>query len=280
MQIAMKSVPAAIAAILMAAVAAPVAAQAGAANDAWQFRASLYGYFPTIAGSTVFPPPASGGSSIALDASDYLSALQFVFMGNLEARKGRYGVLTDFIYLDFEADKSATRDFTLTGPLGQVSLPADVTGDVGLRLRGWAWLLAGTYAAIERPDYEMQFLGGLRYLKISSDANWRLSGNLGSIPVEGRQGSASVRPDYWDGIVGVRGRARLGADGRWFLPYYADIGTGDSDFTWQAMAGLGYSFSWGELSAVYRHLDYDFGSSGAVRDLSFSGPAVAASWRW
>jgi hypothetical protein len=252
----------------------------GAPADPWQFRATIYAYFPSISASTVFPPPANGGTSIGLDASDYLRALEFAFMGSFEARKGQWGLLTDYIYLNFSADKSATRDFTLTGPLGQVSLPADVTGSVDLSLRGWAWLLAGTYTAIERPDHEMQVLGGLRYLKFSSDVNWRLSGNVGSVPIDGRQGSASIRPDYWDGIVGIRGRARLGADGKWFLPYYADIGTGDSDLTWQAMAGLGYSFSWGEVTAVYRHLEYDFGSSGALRDLSFSGPAIAASWRW
>lgn len=42
----------------------------------------------------------------------------------------------------------------------------------------------------------------------------------------------------YDAIVGVRGSYRFGDTGRWRVPYYADVGAGDSDLTWQAMTGL------------------------------------------
>jgi hypothetical protein len=58
-----------------------------------------------------------------------------------------------------------------------------------------------------------------------------------------------------DAIVGTNARFGLG-DGKWFMPLRADIGTGDSSLTWQLTAGLGYSFSWGDLLFVYRHLEY------------------------
>ncbi|MBK6396605.1 MAG: hypothetical protein IPF73_19570, partial [Betaproteobacteria bacterium] len=48
-------------------------------------------------------------------------------------------------------------------------------------------------------------------------------------------------------IIGVKGRYAFGADRRWFAPYYLDVRTGDSDLTWQAMGGLGYRFSWGDI---------------------------------
>ena len=38
---------------------------------------------------------------------------------------------------------------------------------------------------------------------------------------------------------------RFGPNREWFVPYYADIGTGQSDFTWQAIGGIGYAFSGG-----------------------------------
>jgi hypothetical protein len=45
------------------------------------------------------------------------------------------------------------------------------------------------------------------------------------------------------------------------VPYYLDVGTGESDFTWQAMTGLGYSWKSVDVNAAWRYLDYDVGDS-------------------
>lgn len=258
-------------------VAGPASA-ADLTEGEWKFRAQIYGWFPSINATTQFPPPANGGTA-NVDVSNYMDSLQFAFMGGLEARKGKLGVITDYIYLSFDADKSGTRDLTLTGPLGRVELPVGATAAVDIDLRGWAWMLAGTYTAIETPRYEMQVLGGLRYLKMDTTLGWRLNGNIGSLPPVLVSGATTSKPDYWDAIVGVRGRAMLG-EGKWFMPYYFDVGTGQSDLTWQAMVGVGYAFAWGDVIAAYRHLDYDFDSSSTLRDLSFTGPAIAVAFRW
>ena len=159
------------------------AAQAPSATDGdWKFRAQIYGWFPGVSGETIFPPPSNGGASLGLEASDYLKALHFVFMGGLEARKGRYGVLTDYIYLDFKANRSRAGEFSLIGPGGHLTIPADALADVGLRLRGWSWSLAGTYALIDKPSYELQAVGGVRLLKIDTTANWNITGHIGCSP--------------------------------------------------------------------------------------------------
>ena len=41
--------------------------------------------------------------------------------------------------------------------------------------------------------------------------------------------------DVWDAVVGIRGQFEL--SGRWFMPFHLDVGTGDSDVTWQTTAG-------------------------------------------
>jgi hypothetical protein len=247
--------------VTMGTAMAQASAQSAAEGD-WKFRAQIYGWFPGISGETIFPPPSNGGASLGLEASDYLKALHFVFMGGLEARKGRYGLLTDYIYLDFKANRSRSGDFSLTGPGGHLTIPADALADVGLRLRGWSWSAAGTYALIDKPSYELQAVG-----------------NVASLPPASLQGAATVKPAVWDAIVGVKGRAQLG-QGRWFAPYYIDIGTGESDFTWQAMGGVGYAFDWGEVVGSYRHLDYRFGQSSGMQSLTFSGPAVSFAFRF
>jgi hypothetical protein len=86
--------------------------------------------------------------------------------------------------------------------------------------------------------------------------------------------------EIWDAIIGVKGRFELGADKKWFVAYYLDVGAGDSKSTWQAVAGVGYSFGWGDIVGAWRHLDYRMKSDTAVESLSFSGPGIAAVFRW
>jgi len=268
--------PAALA-LALSLLATPASAQDLTAGN-WQFRAQIYGWFPTVSGETTFPA-STGGATATVDADDYLDNLRFAFMGSFEARKGKLGVLTDYIYLDFDAEKGGSRNLRLSGPLGQISIPAGASADVNLRLRGWAWSLVGTYTAIEKPQYEMQLVGGVRYLKIDTTIDWQLRGNIGALPQFAVSGASTVKPDVWDAVIGARGRMNLG-DGNWFVPYYVDVGTGQSDLTWQAMIGFGYAFAWGEILGAYRHLDYDFSSGNALKDLTFSGPALAIGFRW
>ncbi len=82
-----------------------------------------------------------------------------------------------------------------------------------------------------------------------------------------------------DAIVGVRGHIDVG-NGEWSVPCYLDIGTGSSDMTWSAMTGLTRSFDWGDILFVHRHLEYDEDFDGLMQNLSFSGPAVGASFRF
>jgi hypothetical protein len=78
----------------------------------------------------------------------------------------------------------------------------------------------------------------------------------------------------------MRGRLMLGNQGKAFLLSYLDVGTGESEFTWQGIAGLGYSFHWGEILAAWRYIDYDMKSGSSIQRLSFSGPAIGVAFRW
>ena len=64
------------------------------------------------------------------------------------------------------------------------------------------------------------------------------------------------------------------------VPYYFDIGAGDSDLTWNAFAGLAREYNWGDLLIAYRHLEYDQGSDSLMQDFSFSGPLIGARFRF
>jgi hypothetical protein len=88
-----------------------------------------------------------------------------------------------------------------------------------------------------------------------------------------------VKPDYWDAIVGVRGRFNFDQS-RWFVPYHLDVGTGESDLTWQASVAVGYAFDWGDVQAAYRQVGYHFDASSPLQRLTFTGPLVSVGFKW
>jgi hypothetical protein len=249
-------------------------AHAQALSNDWQFRATIYAYLPAVGGSSEFP--VNSGNDVGFDSSKITGNLKFAFMGTLEAQKGRWGAFTDIMYLDISSSRSGTRDLTI----GSGEIPAGITANTDFTIKGAVWMLGGNYRLAATPDYTFDVLGGARLLSIKESLGYSFSGDFGSFTGPGREGSGSAKEDNWDAIIGVKGRVNLGDDRRWFVPYYVDVGTGDSQVTWQGIAGLGYAFSWGEAVVTYRYLDYQFKDSSRFDSLHFSGPTVGLACRW
>jgi len=253
----------------------PCLAVAQSIDDKWQFQAIIYGYLPDIGGNTSFPE-RSGASSINVSVDQILSSLNFTFMGTFEARKGRFGLFTDLIYLDVSGDKSNTRDASIGGH----DLPASVTTNLDLKLQGTVWTLAGEYLAVSDPGFAMYVLGGARLLDLKETLSYNFSADVGPFVGPGRSGSSEAKVSYWDAVVGVKGRFLFGDNRQWFVPYYADVGTGQSDLTWQVFGGVGYTYSWGSVLAGWRYLDYKFKSDSKVESLNFNGPMIGVAFNW
>ncbi len=255
----------------------PLSSQAQSVDN-WQWRGSIYGWFPSIGGKTNFPTPGLGsavGPTVNIDADTILDNLDFVFMGSLEAQKGRYGLWTDLIYLDLDGSKSGTRDAAIS----RLAIPVGVALNANLEIKSWLWTIAGTYSVVQTPEHSMQLLAGARLLDLETTLGYQFTGNIGALPLAA-SGSSRVTESFWDGIVGVKGRLSFGDDRKWFVPYYLDVGTGQSDLTWQALVGVGYDFHWGAVTAAYRYLDYEFKTGQPVEDLNLSGPAIGVTFRW
>jgi hypothetical protein len=267
-----------LAGLMAVATLTPLAVQAEESSDDWQWGVTLYAWLPSLSGDTSFPSvPGDGGSgSIGVSGQDILKALNFTFMSTIDLRKGRWGLATDVIYLDLGANKSKTRQLSIGGQ----DLPIGVTADLDLNVTGWLWTTVGTYRVVDEPGRSLTVFAGARLLDLEETLKWQLSGDIGSLPLPGTEGKSHVSDSVWDGIVGIKGRASFGANGKWFVPYYLDIGTGSSDLTWQAMTGIGYTYSWGELTAVWRYLDYDLGSNTPIESLVLNGPAIGVTWRF
>lgn len=244
----------------------PGKASAKEADDAWQFEVTVYGWFSSIDGSLKYPMPAGSGGNISVDASDILSNLEMIFMGGFSAQKNRWSLLADVIYMDIGDDVNRT---VVAGPPPGVP----VNADVGLDLS--SWILSGGvgYDLVQCDRGVLAVLGGVRYLGVDVDARMGLNGPL---PFPGPATEKSQEQDMLDGIVGLRGYINL--NDNWYLPYYADIGTGDSDLTWQLFAGVGYRFGWGNVRLGYRYLKYELDDGKLLEDLELSGPLLGVGF--
>jgi hypothetical protein len=217
---------------------APVAAQAQAANDTWQWELGIYAWLPAIGATTEFPSGASG-PSLDVSAEDVIESLKMTFMGQVEARKGQWGVWSDLVYADLGGTNRGSRDFTVDGQ------PVSASAKLSLDMKSTVWSLASS---------------------------------IPELPT--RSGEASVDGTNWDAIVGLKGRYYFGAERKWFLPYYADAGSGQSKLTWQINAGVGYKFDWGSVLATWRYLDYEFKSGNAMQSMNMNGGLVGVAFQF
>lgn len=245
------------------------------ASDEWQFAFSVYGYLPSVSAKSNFPADPNG-TPIEVSAEKILDALEFTAMGAFEAHNGRWGVFNDFIYLSLGESKQRSRDFTIGG----AAIPVGTTADLNMDLKGTVWTLAGEYRLSDAPNLTLDLLAGARQFNVKIATDWSITGNLGSLSPSGRTGSVEKKENLLDAIVGFRGRAKFSSDSAWSVPFHVDVGTGDSDLTWQAATGVSYAFGWGDLSAQWRYLAYELESGKSLDDVSFSGPVIGATWRW
>jgi len=260
---------------IVTAAATAQAAQPSAQTDAWQFNATIYGWVPTIDAKVNFPGDR-GSTDIHASKHDVLSGLKMTFQGALDIHKGRWGVFNDLVYVNLGGVKSQTNDFVV----GNAQIPSTASANVTLDLKALVWTVAGEYRLAAGSGWTVDLLGGARMLQMKPTVGYSITGNLGPVAIQGREGSKQVDKTVWDGIIGAKGRYAFGDDNRWFLPFYVDVGTGQSQLTWQVSGGVGYAYNWGSVFATWRYLDYHSQSGKTLDNITMSGPMLAVSWQF
>lgn len=247
----------AVAAALGFGVCAPASAQLATVSDAWQFEVTPYIWLAGIDGDVKNGRLATNGAEASF--SDILSDLEFGLMGTFEARKGRWGVLVDGIYLDLSS--------TATTPDRRF-------GDVNVDLTTQLYSAAATYRVADGP-VKFDVLGGARYLYVKSD----LDVASGTPPAlfRGRRVVDSDR--WWDGYVGARVLYPFAE--RWSVVGYGDLGGGGSNLTWQLLGGVNYELSKTFSAKLgYRYLQIDREDADFVYDVALGGFYLGAGIRF
>ena len=240
-------------AALMLLAAAPVSAQEKS-SDEWQYDFEVYGWLPTI------KPTLPNGETLNWSLSDLLKNLDMMAMFNGGARKDKWSVGGDFLYLNLG------KTDTISGSI--VNHPVDVEAD--LDLRALTFTTFAGYQIAESARNQTDIIGGVRYFFFNVVVEANINDNLTKI----------VRPGLvtWDGIIGLRGKTLI--NDQWYFDYYGDVGTGQSNLTYQAKLGFGYNFNKWTATFGYRHMRWNYKSGETMKNLTITGPYIGAKFTW
>jgi opacity protein-like surface antigen len=223
----------------------------------WSYDASIYAWFPDTNVSLGTPLGTVDGE---LSISDALQNLDFAFMGTVEARNGRWGVIGDFVYFNISPDAPTPRGLafsnvvvdtklTMLSAYGMYRVHGDATTSVDL----------GFGARAYWSDITTTFVGNKAASRVFDTS------------------------DNWvDPLLAARVRAQFSE--KWYGALFLDaggFGVG-SDSTYQVVATVGYNINakWA-VQGGYRYLDVDK-QEGDLADLNIqlSGPVIGAVYRF
>ena len=237
----------------------PAAIQAAESSspDEWNLSGGVYLWATAIGGNT------SQGSELDITFSDLIKNLDMAFMGNLEARHGKWLVAADLFYSDISA--SGAHGFA-TPNAGDVGLGGSVVTELTI------FTPTVGYNLIDSKTGTLDGFVGVQA------ANLDVSAKVASVgPAGGRLIQASDTYEQFDAIVGVKGKLNL--EGNWSLPYYLDVGAGDSDFTWQTFGGIDYKLDRMNLYVGYRYLEWELNEK-VVDNMNLNGPIIGVNYNF
>ena len=225
----------------------PAAANAQGASDRWTVELTPYLWAAGLDGNT-----AADGAGSEID-TDYkffsLDNLDFALGAAVEARKGRWGVLGDAMYVEFS-------DAFDRAPNSEVELSGGVFDMVGLMA-----------ASNGRP---LELVFGLRYVALKSTVD------IAPIP------RADARESWLDPLIGLR--FVYDFNDRWSVALRGDVGgAGISSHSSDLATNVSAIFGWHlndklTLRGGYRMLQMDFDGDDLVLDATLQGYVFGASW--
>ena len=225
------------------AVVLATSAPAIAEDNDWQFRVTPYVWVPSLHMDTTL------GNGLATSSeTEVLEILDFALLLTGEARKGDWGLLAEFNYLDL------SNDFSFAGSIVQGE--SDLQGIMG----GLA--VAYRFAGDEAANADL--FGGFRIWSLDAKADFRI------LP------SVSRSTTFVDPIIGVRGSYDVTDE--IFLTGLAEIGGfgAGSDLQWEVIARVGYQFNDMLAAGIgYRHLALQVDRDQVDIDAALTGPFLA-----
>ncbi|MDV5170422.1 hypothetical protein [Photobacterium rosenbergii] len=232
----------------------------------WQYEFTPYLLAAGMEGTT-----GVRGFTTDLDASfsDIISDLDMGFMGLFTARKGRWVLGLEGVYIDLNNESSAP----VQGSAGFL------TGNGKLDVSSTMYIAQGTvgYQLVDDGKTTLEGFGALRYTRMEVDMDIVIA--FDPPAPFGGDASAGDTENWADVVIGMHALHALSDKVK--LTGYLDIGGGGSDLTYQLMAGVNWEFSKGYTAKLgYRHLYWDYEDDGFVWDMAAKGPYLGLGIRF
>jgi len=226
----------------------------------WEFRVEPYIWVPSLDGTVGI---RGRTTDIDFSLSDLLNSssssyesydVRMLFAMQLEARKGRWGLVADVVYVDL--------DVTGTPPSPRhFSSNVDFTELLGN--------LLATYQITDTPAGFLDLYAGARVNSLSLGVG--AQADLINFPAE--PSFYDSQSETWvDPVIGLRGQWNMTE--KFFLAGKADIGGFgvSSKFLWSAQATLGYQFTDRFSTEIgYSFYDTDYENGGFTYDMAMGG---------
>lgn len=240
--------------LLLSLLIFPLWVSAGGGED-WTFTVAPYLWVTGQEGKVATLPPLPP-AEVDISFGDVIDNLDMALMGLAEARKGRFGISSEILYLSVSAGAE------LSGP--EFS-GADYEEDL------LSATFAASYALTQDKDHLLDAVAGVRF--------WDLDNTLELKAGDFPDTTVSAQESWNDLFIGLKGKTRV--NDHWYLTgwSYAAV-AGDSDSFWDVFGGAGYEYSdTFSLVVGYRHQEVDYEKGDFLFDVELSGPIVGLVFR-
>lgn len=221
-------------------------------EDEWEFNFAPYLWGAGLSGEVGL---GNVTTDIDLSFGDIMENLEIGAMGRFEARKGRWGVMFDGFWLKLEAEGNT---------------PGDLYDGTKVDVDELRLAALVSYRVVDGAT-TLDLLAGASYFSIDTE--------IELLPGTAVRRDLSSSEDWVDPVVGFHLHHQF--SDRWYAMLRGEIagfGVG-SEFTWQAMVGVGYHFNdCSSLILGYRHLDIDYEDSDFTYDTQTSGVILGVNF--
>ncbi|MFC1601150.1 hypothetical protein ACFL34_02240 [Candidatus Sumerlaeota bacterium] len=265
----------------------------GSADEEWQFVWTPYVWASDLDADVTVKGVSSESQ---VEFGDIVDVLEFAATSHLEARKDRWSVLFDLLYLKVGDDESL--EYSTVSSIGPLRVPARVKANVDFELeqiiaelavgyRVYERLLADHELERKRREFALELLAGARYVYLETTIDIEADARIGPVSLGPLTGSRvltrsldrelSGSKDWLDPIIGARAHWDMTED--LSLVLRGDVGGFGlgSELTWNAAALADWRLTEHvSLYGGYRVLDIDYedgsGDDKFVFDAQIKGP--------
>lgn len=225
------------------------------ADPGWEFTLTAYAPLMGLDGSTGITPFLA---EVDVPFTDLVDEIDGGFMAYFNARKDRWSITGDFMWIKASASTTPTA-FTYVG-FQQEQTMAN---------------LALGYSLVRDDNTLLEILGGVAYTGLDLDID------LTDVRFPALGGVRSASEDWIDPFVGLVFHHRF--NDKWMFFARADFGSFDvsSDEYWQAFLGFTYSFNPNVgVALCYRWISVDYHQGRFDYDIVTSGPCLGLTMRF